>query len=329
MDCEWGVCPPPEAFGRFPVKPRAMTDRSGTDGPGAPLAPAVDAHVHLMPERLMAAIRDSLNDAADWEFPHGASADAVETELRRHGVTRYVALPYAHRAGIARELNDWLVDTAADREMCIPFATVHPEDDVRAVVRDAFEAGARGLKFQCPVQEVAPDDERLAPAYELCAEYDRPVLFHAGTAPMFEDSPYVGVDRFESFVRSYPDVRACAAHMGTFEHEAFVALAREHDQVFLDTCFAMATVVDDYVDFDPAEVPDAVFDDLAGQVLYGSDFPNMPHDYAREYEGLLARDLSAGAFDALFRGAARRFLGGEVDLPPADARPDTPTPDGE
>jgi hypothetical protein len=84
----------------------------------------------------------------------------------------------------------------------------------------------------------------------------------------------------------------------------------------------MATVVDDYVDFDPGSVPDAVFEDLAGQVIYGSDFPNMPHAYEREYEGLLARDLSESAFDALFRGAARRFLGPEVDLPAADARPD-------
>ena len=297
---------------------RRMTDRSES---GAPFMPAVDAHVHLMPERLMAAIRDSLNDVAGWEFPHGADVDTIEAELRRHGVDRYVALPYAHRPGIARDLNAWQVEAAADSGMCIPFATVHPEDDVRAVVREAFGAGARGLKFQCPVQEVAPDDERLAPAYELCAERGRPVLFHAGTAPMFEDSPHVGIDRFAPFVESYPDVRACAAHMGTFEHEAFVDLARDHEQVFLDTCFAMATVVDDYVDFDPASIPDAVFEDLAGQVLYGSDFPNMPHDYAREYEGLLDRDLSQSAFDALFRGAAHRFLGPDVDLPPTDARP--------
>ncbi|MFB6205418.1 MAG: amidohydrolase family protein [Haloglomus sp.] len=298
-----------------------MTDRSGADGPGVPFTPAVDAHVHLMPERLMGAIRGALNDEAGWEFPHPADAEAIEARLHDAGIARYVALPYAHRSGIARDLNEWLVETAADSAMCIPFATVHPADDVRPVVRDAFEAGARGLKFQCPVQNVAPDDERLAPAYELCAEYGRPVLFHAGTAPMFEDSPHVGIDRFESFVRSYPDVRACAAHMGTFEHEAFVDLARDHDRVFLDTCFAMATVVGDYVDFDPETIPNAVFEDLAGQVMYGSDFPNMPHAYEREYEGLLARDLSEDAFDALFRGAARRFLGPDVDLPAANARP--------
>jgi hypothetical protein len=43
--------------------------------------------------------------------------------------------------------------------------------------------------------------------------------------------------------------------------------------------------------------------------MYGSDFPNMPHDYVREREGLLERDLSEEAFEALFRGAAANFLG--------------------
>jgi predicted TIM-barrel fold metal-dependent hydrolase len=193
--------------------------------------------------------------------------------------------------------------------MAVPFATVHGDDEVAEVVREAFESGARGLKFQCPVQECGPADPRLDPAFELAAEYDRPILFHAGTAPMFRDSPHVGIDPFREFVASYPEVRACCAHMGTFDWEAFVDLVRERESVYLDTCFAMATVIGEYVDFDPATVPNAVFEELAGRVMYGSDFPNMPHEYVPEREELLERDLSSEAFEALFRGAAKNFLG--------------------
>lgn len=279
------------------------------NGSTIPIDSAIDAHVHVLPERLLLAIRDSLNDAAGWEITHPRGRTTLEEVFRKHGIERYIALPYAHKPGIADELNTWLQDQAAESEMCIPFATVHPEDDVRTVVREAFEAGARGLKFQCPVQKVAPDDSRLDPAYELCAEYDRPVLHHAGSAPMFTDSPYVGVDRFQSFRDSFPEVRACCAHMGVFEHEAFIDLARDDANVFLDTCFSMSTVVGDYIDFDPASIDDAIFEDLAGRVLYGSDYPNVPHAYRREYEGLVNRDLSATAADALFHDAAIRFLG--------------------
>lgn len=274
-----------------------------------PVTGAIDAHVHLMPERLMAAIRGALNDAAGWEISHPKDRNGIERTLREHGIERYVALPYAHEPGIADDLNTWVLNRAAESEMCVPFATVHPEDDVRAIVRDAFEAGARGLKFQCPVQEAAPDDPRLDPAYELCAEYDRPVLQHAGTAPMFAESPYVGVDRFRAFRDSFPEVRACCAHMGVFEYESFIELAYDDENVFLDTCFSMATVVDEYIDFDPARIDDTVFEELAGRVLYGSDYPNVPHAYRREYEGLLNRELSQAVVDGLFRDAATRFLG--------------------
>lgn len=277
----------------------------------APVPAVIDAHVHLLPGRLTRAIRDALHGEMGWTFEHPTSRDDIEAHLRSHGVKRYFVLPYAHEAGMAADLNRWLLDRAAESEMCVPFATVHGDDDVAAVVRTAFEAGARGLKFQCPVQECGPADPRLDPAFELAAAYDRPIVFHAGTAPMFEDSPYVGIDQFREFVASYPDVRACCAHMGTFEHEAFVETAREHESVFLDTCFAMSTAVGESMDFDPAAVDDAVFEDLAGRVMFGSDYPNIPHSYRSEYEGLLARDLSEAAFEALFRGAAERFLSGQ------------------
>lgn len=276
---------------------------------GAARRPATDAHVHLLPARLQAAIRDALAEAGGWTVDHPVERAAMEARLRAAGVERYLALPYVHEAGMAADLNDWLLAQAADSELAVPFATVHADDDVAAVVRDAFAAGARGLKFQCPVQGSAPDDPELFPAYELAADYDRPVVFHAGPAPHFHDSPHVGADRFESFLDSFPDVRACAAHMGADECDAFLALSREHENAFLDTSVAMSAAAPDLLDFDPRTVPDSAFEDLAGSVMYGSDYPNVPYDYGEERADLLARGLSDEAYRALFRGAAERFLG--------------------
>lgn len=279
------------------------------DVPEIPVEGAVDAHVHLMPDRLMAAVRGALRDEAGWTFDHPTDRTAMERELRSAGVARYVALPYAHEPGMARDLNRWVLDRAAESEMAVPFATVHADDDVAAVVRDAFEAGARGLKFQCPVQGSGPADPRLDPAFELAADYDRPITFHAGTAPMFEDSPHVGADAFESFLASYPEVRACAAHMGAFEVDRFLVLARDHDQAFLDTTMALSPHTPEYLGSDPTAVDDADLEALAGSVMYGSDYPNLPYPYRAERAGLLDRDLSPDAYRALFRDAAERFLG--------------------
>lgn len=280
-----------------------------TDRHDPRFTPAIDAHVHLMPDRLMSAIRQSLSEQVGWEFPHPTSRDGIEATLQAAGVDRYVALPYAHRPGIAEELNDWVLSRSGESEMTVPFATVHGDDNVRAVVRTAFDAGARGLKFQCPVQKSGPADPRLDPAFELAAEHDRPILFHAGTAPMFEDSPHVGHDQFENFLQTYPDVRACCAHMGTFEWESFVSLLQEYDSAYLDTCFAMSSAAPRSMNFDPSEIPDAVFEELSERIMYGSDYPNIPHEYGDERTHLLDRDLPPQVYRDLFQRTAERFLG--------------------
>ena len=269
----------------------------------------IDAHVHLMPEELLAAIREALAAQGDWTFDHPARQAGIESVLREAGVGRYLALPYAHRAGMARELNEWVLDAASGSGMAIPFATVHAEDDVERVVRTAFEAGARGLKFQCPVQQCGPDDPRLDPAFELAGDYDRPIVFHAGTAPMFEDSSHVGSEAFETFLESYPDVRACGAHMGTYEVEAFRELAREHENAFLDTTMALSPRSPQYMDFNPATIADDALEALSESIMYGSDFPNLPYSYAEERVGILERELSMETYRDLFAETAARFLG--------------------
>ena len=279
-----------------------------TDGTG-PFAPAIDAHVHLFPERLAEAIQRALTAETGWEFPSPTDRGSMEATLAEAGVERYVALPYVHEPGGARSLNAWLAEQATDSGSVVPFATVHPDDDaVGDIVREAFEAGARGLKFHCPVQQCAPADPRIEPALEAAVEYDRPITYHGGTAPMYEDSPYVGADRFAEVVESYPELRVNCAHMGTYEVSAFVEMAREHDTVYLDTTFAMSTEAERTMGFDPSTIADATLVELSDSIMYGSDFPNVPYPYRAERAELLDRDLPENAYRDIFHRTATEFL---------------------
>ena len=284
-----------------------------TDGT-EPFAPAIDAHVHLFPERLAVAVQRTLMDETGWEFESPTDRDSMEATLAEAGVERYVALPYVHEPGGARSLNAWLTEQAVDSGSLIPFATVHPDDEgVGDIVRDAFEAGARGLKFHCPVQRCAPADSRIEPALEAAVEYDRPVTYHGGNAPMFEDSPYVGADRFAEVVESYPKLRVNCAHMGTYEVSAFIKMAREHDTVYLDTTFAMSTEAEETMGFDPSTVADATLVELSDSIMYGSDFPNIPYPYRAERAELLGRDLPADTYRDIFYRTATEFLGVDTE----------------
>lgn len=277
---------------------------------GFPVDGVVDAHVHLLPERLARAVQQSLAAETGWTFEHPPDHEVTVATLRDAGVEQFFALPYTHRPGLAAELNDWVCETAAAIDGAIPFATVHAaDDDVGAVVERAVASGARGLKFQLPVQGFPADDPRLDPAYEVAADHDLPIVFHAGTAPMFRDDPTVGVEHFRSFLASYPELRACAAHMGAYEVEEFSDLARTHETVFLDTTFAMSAVADQYMDFDPASVADETLIDLSESVMYGSDLPNIPYPYEEERAHLLSRDLPTDVQRDIFSRTAERFLG--------------------
>lgn len=287
----------------------AEPDRS-VNADTTPFAPAIDAHVHLFPERLANAIQRTLTEETGWEFPHRPTREATETTLADAGVERYIALPYVHEPGGARSLNAWLAERAAASEPLIPFATVHPDDeDVGGIVRDAFEAGARGLKFHCPVQECAPADSRIEPALDAAAEYDRPITYHGGTAPMYDDSPNVGAEVFAEVVESYPDVRVNCAHMGTYEVSAFVGMAREHDNVYLDTTFAMSTEAERTMGFDPSTIADDTLVELSESIMFGSDLPNIPYPYRAERAGLLGRDLPTETYRNIFYRTAEEFLG--------------------
>jgi predicted TIM-barrel fold metal-dependent hydrolase len=288
------------------VSSESESDEADAD---APFAPAIDAHVHCFPEGLADAIQRTLTAETGWEFRHGTDRGSIEETLSAAGVRRYVALPYVHEPGGARRLNGWLTDRAADSESLVPFATVHPEDDdVGDIVETAFEAGARGLKFHCPVQECAPADPRIAPALEAAVEYDRPITYHGGTAPMYENSPYVGADRFAELIASYPDLVVNCAHIGTYEVAAFVEMAGEHDIVYLDKTFAMSTEAERTMGFDPDSIYDETLVELSGSIMYGSDFPNVPHPYRAERAHLLGRDLPESVYRDVFYRTAREFL---------------------
>ncbi|MGA7569573.1 MAG: hypothetical protein WCA80_02075, partial [Candidatus Aquilonibacter sp.] len=73
----------------------------------------IDIHTHLHPPRLFAAIRRWFATNSSWDVAAQPQEPAeVAAVLCGAGVERFVFCSYAHRSGMARELNAWLVQTA-------------------------------------------------------------------------------------------------------------------------------------------------------------------------------------------------------------------------
>src|SRR5690606_13814376 len=139
------------AGGLAPTPLPALDDAAGDYVPGS-LPPIVDAHVHLFPDPLFAAIW-SWFERHGWPIRYRLHAREVLDFLFARGVERVVGLLYAHKPGIARALNQFMADLAADEPRLCGLATVLPgEPEAATILDEAFALGLRGVKLHCHVQ---------------------------------------------------------------------------------------------------------------------------------------------------------------------------------
>ena len=268
----------------------------------------IDVHTHLHPPRLFAAIRRWFAEHSDWDLGDRPTAPAdVAAALRAAGVERFVFFSYAHKTGMAREVNAWLANTARDLGGAgVPLATVHPGDsDVVGDLRAALDDGCRGLKLHEDVQRVHADDPRLTPVYDELAARGAFLLVHAGSIP-WEYVAGDGLARVMRVLERHPDLNVVVAHYGAPDSEAYFAAMDAHPRLHLDTTMVFAR--DSPVRGDVGAFGAAPIVAHPDRVLYGTDFPNIPYEYGRESRGIEALGLPAGVMQAVMHGNAARLL---------------------
>src|SRR5262249_38087646 len=146
----------------------------------------VDAHVHLFPDGVFAALWRWF-DAYAWPVRYRFTTPEVISFLLSRGVSRLVALHYAHKPGMARALNAYMAEVCRREPRVTGLATVSPgEPSAGAILRDAFASGLSGVKLHCHVQCFSPDDDAMREVYEACVEADKPLVIHAGREPKSE-----------------------------------------------------------------------------------------------------------------------------------------------
>ena len=139
------------------------------------LYPIVDIHTHLMPERLFQAVRAHFR-AHLWQPRYDAPTEQLVQSVLDAGISRFVFMPYAHRAGMSRSLNHWVANVQATfAPFAIGFGTFHPEDG-RLIAELADEAfvrlGLRGAKLHPQVGRFGLDDPRLDDAGSRFSQAD-------------------------------------------------------------------------------------------------------------------------------------------------------------
>jgi len=267
-------------------------------------------HTHLHPPRLFAAIRRWFAERSVWEIDaHPTEPADVAAVLRAAGVERFVFCSYAHKTGMAAELNAWLNATARDLGgYGLPLATVHLDDpDPLGDLVAALDGGCAGLKIHEDVQRQAVDDPRFTPLFDELARRGGVVLAHVGPIPWIYDTRS-GPERVARTLARHTELKFVVAHMGAPDTARYFELMDGLPNLYLDTTMVFAVG-------SPMALPPAVgaVEAHAARILYGTDYPNVPYAYAREREGLAALGLSDAALAAILGANARRLFGPFLD----------------
>ncbi len=271
-----------------------------------------DVHVHFLPPRMLRRVWEYFDAAGPlvgttWPIRYRWPDGQRVAHLREMNVLAFSALAYAHRPGMAADLNTWTLGFAQATPGCLASATFYPEPGVMGYVTRALAAGARVFKVHLQVGGFPPDDPHLLPVWGLLAEAGVPVVVHAGHAPVA--AAHTGPEPFGALLRRFPRLAAIVAHLGAPDYEPFLRLAETYDRVSLDTTMAFTPFFQRLTPFPARGLPRLRALGLAGKVLLGSDFPNIPHAYAEQIAGLARLGLGQAWLRAVCWGNAARLFG--------------------
>lgn len=271
----------------------------------------LDVHVHALPEKLQQAVWTYFDGLSDPPWPIAYRHDEATrlATLRELGVVAHTALAYAHRPGVAAWCNAHTLDLAERHPQVIPTFTLYPEPGVDDQVAEAIERGGRVAKVHLQVGRFHTTDPLLKPAWAQLAAAGVPAVVHASAVYGVDGGQeYCGPDAIRALLMQQPDVRVIVAHLGMPDPAGFLALADEVPSVCLDTTMTLT---------DPPygePFPDALLGRvrelvMEGRVLFGSDFPTIPHRYAAQVRGLAALGLTVAGLRALLHDNAARLIG--------------------
>jgi predicted TIM-barrel fold metal-dependent hydrolase len=175
-----------------------------------------------------------------------------------------------------------------------------PMEAVRELRRCVDELGFRGLRVVPWLWEAPPTDRRYYPLFAACVDLGVPFFTQVGhTGPLRPSETGRPIPYIDQVAIDFPELVVVGGHIGYPWTEEMVAVARKHENVYIDTS---AYTVGRY----PEELV-SYMRSRGGRrkVLFGTNYPMIPPQ--RALEGLDDLGLDDEARDLFLDGNARRL----------------------
>ena len=237
----------------------------------------------------------------------GVGVEELLGRMDDAGVATGILTPGLSRAGVAQALD---VADAHPGRFLVAAVLTEPGKPTRNVlrIREMAEHPRFSMVRIAPLfTQVAIDDRKHYPIYQVCEELGLPVGINVGVPGPRVRSRVQHPELLEDVLIDFPELTVIGAHMGHPYEELLVNYMRKWDRLYL-SCTAYAPRY-----LDPALLRYMASSTGRGRVLWGSDDPWFP--MARSMGEARSLELDDEAM-ALFLGAsARRLLDRTTVLP--------------
>ncbi len=176
-----------------------------------------------------------------------------------------------------------------------------PMEAVRELRRCVDELGFKGLRVIPWLWEAPPTDRRYYPLFASCVELDVPFFTQVGhTGPLKPSETGRPIPYIDQVAIDFPELVIIAGHIGYPWTEEMIAVARKHENVYIDTSAYTARRY-------PAELI-RYMQTTSGRrkVLFGTNYPMiLPQHALQDLDRLGLDEETRGLFLA---GNAQRLL---------------------
>jgi predicted TIM-barrel fold metal-dependent hydrolase len=196
------------------------------------------------------------------------------------------------------EVADWIAQHPARFGGLAAVDLNRPMDAIRELRRCVVDLGFKGLRVIPWLWEAPPTDRRYYPLYAACVELGVPFCTQVGhTGPLRPSETGRPIPYIDQVAIDFPELVIVGGHIGYPWTEEMVAVARKHENVYIDTSAYVPRR------YPPELVRYMQSDGGRRKVLFGTNYPMIPH--ARALQELNQLGLDDATRELFLAGNAR------------------------
>lgn len=260
--------------------------------------PVIDAHCHIYPDKIAEKASSGIGEFYDETVAEVGSVSHLLKVGKEAGIDRFLIHSVATKPSQVAHVNEFIAATVRTApETFIGFGTLHPASES---LRDDFmhlrSLGLRGVKLHPDIQGYKADDFRAMKLYELCEEYEVPILMHTGDYRY----DFSNANRIAPILEIYEHLTLIAAHLAGYTvWDDSAKTLPGHKNLYVDCSSTLGYMP-------PEKARSLIRLYGTDRVFFGTDFPlHSPKDEMRRMADLCLTDAE---YRAIFSENITRVL---------------------